>query len=152
MTNAKPTLAAEDAADLEIISARLQDAVARVGDLVWLPKARRFAALFNRFKWETAEQRNGKGSNLRTRSGLHFDSVISARSTAINRGAPDAVLSLLAISFVQNGAEDPGGVVELLFAGGGKIRLEVECIDAGLTDLGGEWAARARPRHQTEQT
>ena len=45
MTNAKPTLAAEDAADLEILSARLQDAVARVGDLVWLHKARRFAAL-----------------------------------------------------------------------------------------------------------
>ncbi|HEX3808164.1 MAG TPA: DUF2948 family protein [Rhizomicrobium sp.] len=151
MTENPPVLAAEDAADLEIISARLQDAVARVDDLVWLPKSRRFAALFNRFKWETAEQRGGKGDNLRTRSGLHFDSVLSAQSVLIHRGAPDAVLSLLTINFTPNAAEDPGGIVELLFAGGGKIRLEVECIDAGLTDIGGEWAARGRPKHETEE-
>ena len=50
------TIAAEDADDLEIISAQLQDAVARVKDLVYLPKSRRFAAVFNRFKWEDAEK------------------------------------------------------------------------------------------------
>jgi hypothetical protein len=151
MTKPELTLAAADAEDLEIISARLQDAVARVGDLVWLPKARRFAALFNRFKWETAEERKGRGDNLRVRAGLHFDGVLSVRSQNVMRGDDDAVILLLAIRFTPKGAEDPGGTIELLFAGGGAIRLDVECIEAGLSDLSGEWAARGRPEHQTER-
>jgi hypothetical protein len=143
MTKAELTLAAEDAEDLEIISARLQDAVAPLKGLVWLPKKRRFAALFNRFKWE--EKR--KGANVRVRSLLHFDDVLSVQSKKFKAGAPDAVVSLLAISFMPKGGEDPGGTVELTFSGGGAIRLEVECIDAGLSDVGTEWAARGRPAH-----
>lgn len=139
-------LAAGDAEDLDVVSARLQDAVARVGDLVWLPKQRRFAGLFNRFKWEVP----GKDGNLRIRAGLHFDAVLSARSHNIMRGDPDAVVSLLAIRFTPKGGEDPGGTVHLQFSGGGAIRLEVECIDAGLQDFGGEWAARGRPDHEAE--
>lgn len=141
-------LAAEDAEDLKVISAALQDAVARVRDLVWLPKTRRFAALFNRFKWEAATGKRSR--NLRVRSGLRIDSVLSAKSYKINRGAPDAVLSLLAIRFTPNAPDDPAGVVELDFAGGGIIRLKVECIDAALADMSGPWAARGRPAHDTE--
>ena len=71
----KPDLAAEDE-DLQVISASA-DAVAKVQDLVWLPRAGRFAALFNRFKWEEAERKNGKGDNVRVRAGLYFDHVRS---------------------------------------------------------------------------
>ena len=138
------TLAAEDAADLEVISARLQDAVARMKDLVYLPKRRRFAALFNRFQWETDKKRG----DLRVRAGLHFDGVLSVKSQKLKRGAPDAVVSLLAIRFTPKGGEDPGGTVELTFAGGGALKLEVEVIDAGLTDVSGVWAARGRPEHE----
>ena len=138
------TLAAEDAADLEIISARLQDAVAQMQDLVYLPKRRRFAALFNRFQWE-ADARKG---DLRVRAGLHFDGVLSVKSQNLKMGAPEAVVSLLAIRFTPNGGEDPGGTVELTFAGGGALKLEVEVIDAGLTDVSGVWAARGRPEHE----
>ncbi|MGN6147296.1 MAG: DUF2948 family protein, partial [Rhizomicrobium sp.] len=108
--------------------------------------ARRFAALLNRFKWEN---RRG-GDNLRVRSGLYFNSVLSAKSHKIMRGDPDAVLSLLAIRFTQKGAEDPGGTVELLFSGGGTIQLDVEALDAGLSDVSGEWAALGRPEHETD--
>src|SRR5271154_6527302 len=133
----RETLAAQDADDLAVISARLQDAVGRVGDLVWLPKAHRFAALFNRFRWEAAQAR--QSDNLRVRAGLHFDGVLSVRSHNVLRGAPDAIVSLLAIRFAPKGGEDPGGTIDLVFAGGGAIQLEVECIDAGLSDVGGEW-------------
>ncbi len=136
------TLGAQDAEDLQIISAQLQDAVARVGDLVWLPKARRFAALFNRFKWDAKD-------NLRVRAGLYFDGVRSAKSHKIMRGDPDAVLSLLAIKFTPRVGEDPGGMVELIFAGGGTIQIDVEAIDAALSDVSGEWAALGRPNHET---
>ena len=138
------TLAAEDAADLEVISARLQDAVAQMKDLVYLPKKRRFAAVFNRFQWEKDERKG----DLRVQSGLHFDGVLSVKSQKLKRGAPEAVVSLLAIKFTPKGAEDPGGTVELVFAGGGALKLEVEVIDVGLTDISREWAARGRPAHE----
>jgi len=144
----RETLAAEDEDDLAIISARLQDAVARVKDLAWLPKSRRFAGVFNRFKWEDAEK--SRTQNLRIRTGLHFEGVQSAKMRDIQRGNPNAVLSLLDISFARRATEDPGGIVELVFAGGGSIRLEVEYLEAGLTDLTGEWAARGRPAHSGE--
>ena len=142
--NAGLTLAAEDAADLEVISARLQDAVAQMQDLVYLPRKRRFAAVFNRFQWE-ADRKKG---DLRVRSGLHFDGVLSVKSQNLKLGAPEAVVSLLAIRYAPKGGDDPGGTVELVFAGGGAMRLDVEVIDAGLTDLTGVWAARGRPEHE----
>lgn len=142
--NGTPTLAAEDAEDLEIISARLQDAVARVKDLAWLPNAHRFAALFNRFKWEDVQR---KRADLRVRSGLVFENVLSAKSQNIFYGNQEAVLSLLAIRFSPRAAEDPGGTVELVFSGGGALRLGVECIHASLADVSGEWAARGQPSH-----
>ena len=142
------TLAAQDAEDLEIVSARLQDAVAQVKDLVWLPQSRRFAALFNRYEWEKASPRKHAGSRIR--AGLSFDSVRSAKSHNIRYDNPKAVLSLLAIRFIPSNAEDPGGVIELVFSGGGAIRLDVECIEASLSDVGDSWAARGRPEHPLE--
>jgi hypothetical protein len=149
MNPREPTLAAQDIEDLEIVSARLQDAVAQIKDLVWLPKSRRFVALFSRFKWEMAEER--KGENVRVRSLLHVDSVFSAKGHKLKRSDPNAVASLLAIRFAPKGQDDPAGTVELVFAGGGAIRLEVECIDIGLTDVSGPWAARGRPAHEIEE-
>ena len=136
-------LVAADAEDLEILSARLQDATAKLKDLAWLPRQRRFAALFNRYRWE--EQR---GRGTRVRAGLRFDGVLSVKSRNMKRGAPEAVVSLLAIRFEPKGGEDPGGVIELLFAGGGALRLDVECIDGELADLTQPWAASGRPRHE----
>lgn len=143
----RTVLAALDSGDLDVLSAQVQDAVARVKDLVWLPKSNRFAALVNRFKWETAQE--SRANNLRVRSRLVFDRVLAVQSHRIRRD-PDAVASLLAIKFTARGSEDPGGTVELVFAGGGTIRLEVECIDASLADVSGEWAALGRPDHESE--
>jgi hypothetical protein len=148
MTSKELTLAAEDAEDLEIISARLQDAVTQVKDLVWLPKSRRFACLFNRFKWEEAAETKSK-VNLRVKSRLYFDDVRSVKSQKLRRDAPDSVLSLLAIRFAPNGQDDPSGIVELVFAGGALIHVDVESINAGLTDVSGDWAARGRPDHES---
>ena len=150
--NKSLSLAAADAEDLDVLSARLQDAAARMKDLVWLPKERRFAALFNRFRWEEAAQSSKNNQNTRVRAGLHFDGVLSVQSQNMKRGAPDAIVSLLAIRFTPKGGadsnEDPAGVIELQFAGGGTIRLEVEAIDATLRDLTGPWAAIAKPDHE----
>ena len=138
-------LAAADSEDLEILSARLQDATAKLKDIAWLPKQRRFAALFNRYRWEDAKGMGVAGT--RVRSGLHFDCVLKVESRHIKRGLPDAVVSLLAIRYTPTALDEPGGVIELLLAGGGEFRLTVECLDAELSDLTGPWNARARPDH-----
>ncbi|HUO99398.1 MAG TPA: DUF2948 family protein [Rhizomicrobium sp.] len=146
MTTNGPILAAQDAEDLEVISARLQDAVAKLKDLVYLPKKRRFVGLFNRFKWES-----GKRGDLRIRAGLHFEGVLSVKSKNLKHGAPDAVVSLLAVRFTPAADGDPSGKVELVFADGAAMLLEVECLDAGLADVSGEWAARGRPDHEDDE-
>ncbi|MGZ5927317.1 MAG: DUF2948 family protein [Rhizomicrobium sp.] len=136
-------LAAADAEDLEMLSARLQDAAGKLKDFVWLPKQRRFVAMLNRFRWEDA-----KGAGTRVRAALRFDGVSKVQSSQVKRGASEAVVSLLTINFTPNGEGDPAGVIELVLAGGGTIRLTVECIDAELADQTGPWAARARPSHE----
>jgi hypothetical protein len=134
-------LAAGDAEDLQILSARLQDAVLKLKDVSWQPKKRRLAAVVNRLVWE-------KGGKTRVRAGLHFDSVLKVQSHKVKLGADEAVIALLAATFTPNGGEDPGGVVELVLAGGGAIRLTVECVEAELADLTQPWAARGTPDHE----
>ena len=55
------------------------------------------------------------------------------------------MLNLLAIEFVEHDA--PAGTVTLTFSGGAAIRLEVECLEAELVDLGEVFVAAACPDH-----
>lgn len=135
-------LLARDAEDLEVISAHVQDAIVRVGDMGYVPADRRFAFLMNRFAWES----NGGGrKGERRRTAMHFDYVLDAKVKGVNLAAEDGALELLSITFEP--AEAPAGTIELAFAGGGTVRLTVECIEARLRDLGAAWGARARPVH-----
>lgn len=137
-------LLAEDGDDLEILAAAAQDALVRMGDLSFDAKARRFAALINRFRWETAE---ANGPYQRVRAALSFESVLGVKSRKLRRDAPDALASLLALRF-EPAAEPPGGQVRIVMAGGGEIVLEVECLDALLLDVGPAWNTPRRPDHQ----
>lgn len=147
-------LIALDADDLGVLSAHLQDAVVRVGDLVYLPREQRFVAIFNRFNWARATQNDGsrKAQNERCRTGLRFERVRGAKLQGVDLKAKDAVLSLLAIQYGQSRADDPAGFITLVFAGNAAIRLEVECIEAEMKDLGGVWRARAKPKHPDTDT
>jgi|ERR1700723_1330133 hypothetical protein len=135
-------LAAVDAEDLEVLSARLQDAVCKLKDLGWQPKRRRFAAVLNRLIWE-------EGGKRRVRAGLHFNGVLNVQSHKVKLRAGEAIVALLALRFSPAGGEDPGGAIEIVLAGGGIIRLTVECIDAELADITSPWAARRRPDHES---
>ena len=136
-------LAAFDEEDLAVVSAHVQDAVLKVGDMVYLPKERRFAVAMNRFIWETV---NGERHDYeRRRSVLSFDRVMAAKTSLVDRNKPDAVLELLAVSFTATDA--PAGLVTLFFAGGAAVQIEVEVIEARLADLGPAWATTAVPKH-----
>ncbi|NWH07326.1 MAG: DUF2948 family protein [Alphaproteobacteria bacterium] len=141
-------LRAEDAEDLAVISAYLQDAVLKVGDLAYLPHQRRFAFVCNRFKWEELPAADARGIYHRARAGVHFDGVLKVQSSAIRRDARDAVLDLLSIGF--DAKEEGAGTITLTFAGGAAIRIEAECIDVVLEDIGEPWGTRVKPGHDPD--
>ncbi len=136
-------LHALDSEDLSLLSAHVQDALVRVGDIAYLPGKRRFALVGSRLDW-AAEM---EGRLERCRAGLHFEGVHRVRCSRVSREEPDAILELLAVTF-EPGAEAPGGVIRLTFAGGGAICLEVECVEAQLCDIGPRWKTAARPSHE----
>ena len=136
-------LSAEDATDLEVISSCLQDAVTQVRDFAFLPHARRFALVLNRFRWEN--EQSGKGSHERARAGLHFENVLGVKARNIAQDRPEGILNLLAVRFDE--LNTPSGIVTLIFSGGGEIRLEVEALDAHLSDLGVVWETPNLPAH-----
>jgi len=145
-------LVALDAEDLEVISAHLQDAVARVGDMTFLPREQRFAMLLNRFNWEQALEEKNHHRHLsfeRRRTGLHFDRVRQVKTRNVDPKAQDKVLELLAIRFDEN--DPPAGHIELVFAGDATVRLDVECIEAAMRDLGACWATDVRPGHALDE-
>lgn len=139
-------LLALDHDDLKILSAHLQDAVLRVADMVYLPSEQRFAAVMNRFDWLSAEAPGSEGNDLRRcRCALRFDRVRRAQVHKLKPGEPLVVAELLAVTYEES--DPPGGYITLYFAGGGAVRLEVECIEAELRDLGAVWRTKLKPKH-----
>ena len=133
-------LFAFDADDLGVISAHLQDAVVKASDIAFIAKGRQFAFVCNRFDWAAAEA----GENQRRRTGVRFERVGAVSARGITKGT-DTVLNLLALRFEPE--EEPAGTIELVFAGGGAVRLKVECIEAAMDDLGPMWATVPKPDH-----
>lgn len=133
-------LLAEDQDDLPVISAALQDAVAKIGDIAFEPKARRLTIVFNRYRWEA-------GVRQRVRSALQVGGVMGVQTRKIRRERRDAVVELLAIAFEPG--EAPGGVLTFKFAGDGDLRAEVECIDAVLADVSPPWPTPRAPAHES---
>lgn len=133
-------LIAQDAEDLKTIAAALQDAAGRIGDIRYEPAGRCLTLALNRFRWEALGQRGE-----RVRTALQLGGVLSVRARKLRQDAPDAVLALLDIEFEPG--EAPGGTLAFVFAGGGDLRCEIECIDAALADLSDAWPARRRPEH-----
>lgn len=129
-------LLAEDADDLYIISAALQDAILRPVDIVWEPSSRRVTLKLSRFCWECG--------GTRVMAAMQFGDVTAVKSRRLPR-LPESALELLAMDFAPD--EAPGGRVILMFAGGGDLRIDVECLDAVLTDLSERWPARLAPTH-----
>ncbi len=137
-------LVALDVKDLEVLSTHLQDAVMRVSDMAYVPSQNRFVVIVNRFDWERANSAED-GRFERRRAALRFDRVLGAKVQNLRQKTETAVVELLAIQFEETST--PEGNVTLVFAGGGAVRLQVECIEAELSDLGPVWRAKSRPEH-----
>ena len=137
-------LAALDDEDLAVLSAYVQDAVLKVGDMNYLPKEQRFAVAMNRFGWEKADD-GRRQTYERRRAALTFDRVRGGQDQP-DRPRPTGRGARAPRRSASSRPMRRPGYVTLIFAGGGAVRIEVECIEARLADLGAAWATRRCPR------
>jgi hypothetical protein len=131
-TPAPLKLIALDADDLAVISAHVQDARVQTSDIIWRQDEKRLVVGMSRLDWE--QMLSGETASRRLIAALRFERVLACKSRNIDLEAQDATLELLGIEF--HPADPPGGSALLMFGDGGALRLDVECLECELTDLG----------------
>jgi len=137
-------LKAGDTEDLETIAVLLQDSVVPMSEMAFKREEQRFAMVANRFRWETAGGERVEGQIFeRVHCGVRFEEVTSVRVQNLDQNRRDDILSLLTIS-------GGGGVIDLMFAAGGVVRLEVDCIACRLEDFDRPWPTQWLPAHPEE--
>lgn len=132
-----------DKDDLAVVSTHLQDAEVKIADVHWRPQEKRLVLAIDRFDWVAAIASTPE--LRRCRSALRFDRVLACKCKHVDPAGKDGVLNLLGVEFEET--LPPAGVVTLFFSGGPVLRLEVECLEAELADLGPTWTTVACPAH-----
>jgi len=140
-------LRAEDADDLAVISACLQDSLVAVRDLAFVLQDRSFLMVANRFRWETRPE-SGEAVYQRTLCGVTFGAVEGVSYLGFRRSEDQRILSLLAIRPASDGGRE---AILLEFSGGAAIRLEVARILCHAQDLGEPWPTQWQPRHDADE-
>lgn len=137
-------LAATDPEDIAVLSAFLQDSVIPISEMIYLAEERRFALVANRFRWEGAPADKVAGQLYkRVRCGVTFDRVTAVRRRNFNQTQRSQMFELLAL-------EATNAYVDLVFAGGATVRLEVEQLLCHAEDFGEPWPTQWRPEHDLD--
>jgi hypothetical protein len=134
-------LMALDREGLEVISAHAQNSCLTRDDMIWQPRQKRFLVTVMRYDWAADEE----GRKERVGSVLRFDRVLKVSHLGLAGRDEDARLNLLAVTFEKT--DPPSGMVLLAFADGAAVRLEVECLEAELRDVGPRVPADQCPGH-----
>ena len=141
-------LKALDVDDLAVVSGLVQDAVFPGTEIKWDRKARRFAVLLNRFRWEDAPKAEARAREYeRVQSVLVVEDALRVQTQGVNPKDGDVVLSLLSVAFAET--QEGAGFVELTLAGDGAIRVEVEALEVVLKDVTRPYVApsKSKPVH-----
>ena len=139
-------LIALDREGLGVISAHVQNTCVKRVDMAWLPRQRRFVVAGMRYDWVGAKT----GPEERVASVLRFDRVLKVSHLGLEEINSDATLNLLAVTFEKT--DPPAGIIILAFADGALVRLEVECVEVELHDMGLRVPAEACPGHALTDT
>jgi len=149
MTTPLLKLMAQDAEDIQVMSAVLQDAIAPVCDMTYRPLEKSFVMVVQRFMWDCLQVRELPANDPdpdfafeRINCAVDVEGVESVQFMAINPNDPAAMLDLLTLSFVN-------GHLEFIFAGGGKLRLTLANWRVRMCDFGESWPTTHCPRHVT---
>ncbi len=151
-------LRAEDAEDLAVVAACLQDALVRLDRMTFHRCDRCFSLVLDRFRWEAVPGPPGRRPSGRVpveqvTAGLRFGGVRAVRVRGLDQTDRTGLLELLSVmcgSEAQDAAASPGRItsVTLIFAGGGEIRLELEGLICHLEDLGVPRRSPHCPEHR----
>ena len=139
-------LVALDREGLGVISAHIQNTCVKRVDMTWLPRQRRFLVAGMRYDWVGAKT----GPAERVASVLRFDRVLKVSHLGLKEMDQDVTLNLLAVTFEKT--DPPAGIIILAFADGALLRLEVECVEVELSDMGLRVPAKACPGHALTDT
>jgi hypothetical protein len=134
-------LIALDGEDLAVISAHAQDALVRREEMTYLAGQKRFVMGAARYDWAA----DAAGRKERVGAALRFDRVLKVAQIGLSGLKPEDVLNLLAVSFDER--DPPAGVVTLTFSGGAAVRLDVECLEGELRDIGPREEVAICPGH-----
>jgi hypothetical protein len=146
-------LRAEDADDLAVISACVQDALISVRDLTYERGEHRFTLVVNRFRWEgNPEASNGEAAAFeRTHAAIVFSGVDGVSYRGFRRSEEDRILSLLTIR-PEDKAGDKPGTINLEFSGGATVQLKIGAIRVRVADIGEPWPTAWQPDHEAGET
>jgi hypothetical protein len=139
-------LIALDREGLGVISAHAQNTCVKRTDMAWMPRQRRFVVAGMRYDWVGAKT----GPAERVASVLRFDRVHKVSHLGLMDMDPEATLNLLAVAFEKT--DPPAGMIILAFADGALVRLEVECVEVELRDMGLRRPAEACAGHALTDT
>ena len=138
-------LAAVDPGDIAVLSALLQDSIIPISEMIYLAAESRFVLVANRFRWEDTPVEKVSGQIYeRVRCGVSFDRVTAVRRRNFDQDKRGQIFDLLAL-------EAANEYVDLVFAGGATIRLEVEKILCHAEDFGDPWPTQWRPDHDVDE-
>ena len=84
----------------------------------------------------------------RIRCAIHFDYADTVKSIGIEKQSNDDILVLLAIRFESK--VKPSGSIFLEFSNNKSITIDVESIEAFLTDMGDSWKIPNKPVHEED--
>ncbi len=126
-------LIALDSDDLAVISAHVQDAHVTTADILWRPGERRVVIGMRRHDWD--QTLNGHAEPQRLIAALRFERVLACKARGFDFTDRTAGHHLLGIEFYPSA--EPAGCALLIFADGA-LRLDLECVECELADLGAD--------------
>jgi len=138
MTTGLLKLRAQDAEDVQVISAVLQDSIVPVCDMAFQAETKSFVIVAQRLRREDGEA----GACERICSALTVAGITSVQINGFDQKQRDRMLDLLAIIL-----EPSQHFLTLVFAGDARVRLGVLHWHAAVEDFGEPWPALCNPCH-----
>jgi hypothetical protein len=133
-------LRAIDIQDLAVVSAFLQDSIANVSEMAYLPEQRLFVLAVCRFRWERAVSASPEQIFERVSCAITINDVDTPKYRGFSLKDRHRTMPLLAITFDE--AE-----VTLTFGGEAAVRLPVTGLDLRVEDFGKCWPTKTKPEH-----
>jgi hypothetical protein len=136
-------LRAVDDEDLAVLAAFLQDSIACVGEMAYLPEQRRFALVVCRFRWERAVKENTEPVFERVECAVTIDGVDDPKYRGFRLRERSRLMPILTVIWKDS-------ELQMTFGGGAALRLKADRLDLRMEDFGPCWPTTNKPEHGSQ--